>query len=100
MALSDADRAALLGDIGFHWGDAYVIDFDDQARQPRTAGPRSPPRRRHMDHPGTRPPEMFTAHRIGYPEHVLMAETTVQLREAIRKDYFAWMAGLRERMST
>jgi hypothetical protein len=73
MALSDAGKAALLGDIGFHWGDAYVIDFNG---------------------------EMFAAHRIGYPEHILMAETTVHLREAIRKDYFAWMAGLRERMST
>jgi hypothetical protein len=73
VALSEADKAALLGEIGFHWDSAYSLDHDG---------------------------EVFTAARIGYPEHILTAETTAELRQAIRSDYFAWMAGLRERMST
>jgi hypothetical protein len=69
---SETDKAQLQ-DIGFHWGEAYVVG---------------------------RSGEVYTAHRIGYPEHVIRAESAAELRHGIRSDYFAWMAGLRERMFT
>jgi hypothetical protein len=42
----------------------------------------------------------FTASRKGYPEHVVTADSAEALRVKIRCDYFAWMATLRERMSS
>jgi hypothetical protein len=72
MDLTEADRAAL-EDIGFGWDTAYVLGRDG---------------------------EVYTAARIGAPHRVITADTTGGLREAIRSDYFAWMAGLSERMST
>ena len=73
MALSEADKAALVGSIAWHWDTAYLIDFDG---------------------------EVYSAARIGSPHHVLTAETANELREAIRSDYFEWMATLQERAST
>jgi hypothetical protein len=73
VALSEADKAALVGPVAWHWDTAYNIDHDG---------------------------EVFTAARIGSPNHVLTADSTQELREAIRRDYGAWCASLRERMST
>jgi hypothetical protein len=72
VALSKADQAAL-GEVAWHWDTAYVLAHDG---------------------------EVFTAARIGAPHMVLTADSAQGLREAIRTDYFAWMASLRERMST
>jgi hypothetical protein len=72
MEMSATDAAALQ-DIGFHWDTAYAIDSDG---------------------------EVYTAARIGSPHHVVTADTAAELREAIRRDYFAWLATLQERMPT
>jgi hypothetical protein len=72
MDLTEADRAALR-DSGFGWDTAYGLGHDG---------------------------EVYTALRLGTPHRVITADTTGELRAAIRSDYFAWMAGLRERMST
>ena len=73
MAELTVTDAAELRDIGWHWETAYKIDFDG---------------------------ETYSAARIGAPHHVVTAETASELRQGIRSDYFAWMAVLRERMST
>jgi hypothetical protein len=69
MEMSGADDAELR-DICWHWGKAYVLDYDG---------------------------ESYTATRIGLPDHVLTADTAAQLRRMIRSDYFEWLASLRER---
>lgn len=66
------EQLADLADVGFHWGDAYVFGCD-----------------------GTN----YTAHRRGYPDQVIIAGSPEELRDMIRKDYFAWCATLKERMS-
>jgi hypothetical protein len=58
--------------VAWHWDSAYNVAFSG---------------------------EVYTASRIGYPEHVLTAETTSELRQRIRLDYQGWQAGLRERSS-
>ncbi len=68
-----ATDAAELQDIGWHWDAACRISYDG---------------------------ETFTAARIGAPHHVLADDTATGLREQIRRDYYAWMASLREHMST
>lgn len=71
--LSDTDRASLLADLCWHWGEAYSLDTDGRS---------------------------YRAWRKGYPDDVLQAETAEELRLAIRKDYFQWLAALKERSST
>jgi hypothetical protein len=61
-----------LNDIGWHWDSAYTVGFDG---------------------------DVYTAARIGYPQHVLAADTTAGLRREIRADYQAWQASLNERSS-
>jgi hypothetical protein len=68
-----ATDAAELRDIGWHWETAYTIEYDG---------------------------EHFSATRLGSPEHKVTADSATELRTGIRTDYFAWMATLRERMST
>lgn len=70
-ALSQNDLAEM-GDIGFHWSDAYVVGCD-----------------------GTH----YTASRRGYPDHYLIATSPQELRVLLRQDYFRWLATLQERMS-
>jgi hypothetical protein len=69
--LTRAD-ATELNDIVWHWEKAYGITYDGAA---------------------------YSAARIGYPEHILTADTAGELRSLIRSDYRAWLAGLRERSS-
>jgi hypothetical protein len=72
MDLSEADRAEL-SDIGWHWGGAYYVG---------------------------RVADQYRATRKGYPDHYVTADTAAELRLAIRSDYFAWLATLREHAST
>ena len=67
MELSEHDRAELT-DIGWHWDGAYWIGHDG---------------------------ESFTAKRRG-TDHVVRAKSAPELRQEIRKDYFAWLAEIRE----
>ncbi|HUB38522.1 MAG TPA: hypothetical protein VMA72_06705 [Streptosporangiaceae bacterium] len=69
MEMSAADDAELR-DICWHWGTAYVLNYDG---------------------------ERYTATRVNSPDHVLSADTAAQLREMIRSDYFEWLESLRER---
>jgi hypothetical protein len=64
--------ASELSDIGWHWEKAYNVSNDGS---------------------------VYTAARIGYPEHVLTADTPSELRSMIRSDYLAWLASLIERSS-
>jgi hypothetical protein len=43
--------------------------------------------------------DVYVASQVGYPEHLLTAEGTAELRALIRDDYHAWMASLKERSS-
>jgi hypothetical protein len=61
-----------VNDLCFHWDEAYRIFFDG---------------------------ETYVAHRIGYPELLLTAEGTAELRQLIRADYHAWQSSLVERSS-
>lgn len=70
LSVADAQE---LRDIGWHSETAYVIGYNG---------------------------DNYTAERIGAPHHVVTADSATELRELIRKDYFAWCATLRERMST
>ena len=69
MEMSATDDAELR-DICWHWGTAYVLDYDG---------------------------ERYTATRADSPDHVLTADTAAQLRGMIRSDYFEWLASLQER---
>ena len=69
MEMSATDDAELR-DICWHWGAAYVLDYDG---------------------------ERYTATRADSPDHVLTADTAAQLRGMIRSDYFEWLASLEER---
>lgn len=64
--------AAELSDIAWHWEKAYKVSHDGL---------------------------VYAAARIGYPEHILTAETPSELRSMIRSDYLAWLASLAERSS-
>jgi hypothetical protein len=61
-----------LSDIAWHWEKAYNGSHDGS---------------------------VYAAARIGYPEHILTAETPSELRSMIRSDYLAWLASLAERSS-
>jgi hypothetical protein len=65
-------EAAELEDIGWHWEKAYEIARNGHG---------------------------YVAVRIGYPEHILTANTASELRSMIRSDYLAWLASLNERSS-
>ena len=67
-----ANEASQLNDLCWHWDAAYKISHAD---------------------------DLYVAHRIGYPEDLLTAETASDLRELIRKDYSKWQASLSERSS-
>jgi hypothetical protein len=69
--LTEADTSEL-SDIGWHWERAYTVSHDGN---------------------------VYAAARIGYPEHVLTADTPGELRSMIRSDYLAWLASLSERSS-
>ena len=71
MALTRGEASAL-NDIAWHWENAYVVSGEDG---------------------------VFTATRVGQPDHVLTAETPDQLRRKIRNDYSAWPSRLQERSS-
>ncbi len=64
--------ASELEDIAWHWEKAYKVS-----------------------HEGS----VYAAARIGFPEHVLTANTPGELRAMIRSDYLAWLASLKERSS-
>jgi hypothetical protein len=63
---------AELSEIAWHWEKAYNVSHDGS---------------------------VYTALRIGYPEHILTAGTASELRSMIRSDYLAWLATLSERSS-
>ena len=75
----------------------------------RTSGAEGGPGKRARRNPGTAPrPDpynvsfdgtIYSATRIGYPEHLLTADTATALRSLIRADYVAWLANLKERSS-
>jgi hypothetical protein len=64
--------ASELSEIAWHWEKAYKVSNDGG---------------------------VYVAARIGYPEHVLTADTPNALRSVIRSDYLAWLASLSERSS-
>jgi hypothetical protein len=69
MTKADASE---LGDIAWHWEEAYNVSHDAS---------------------------VYAAARIGYPEHIVTADTPSKLRSMIRSDYLAWLASLNERSS-
>lgn len=69
MTRADASE---LNDITWHWEQAYNVSFHGA---------------------------IYSAARIGYPEHLLTADTPTGLRSLIRADYLAWLASLKERSS-
>lgn len=58
-----------LNDIAWHWDTAYHISFDG---------------------------DVYVAYRMGYPEHLLTAWGTAELRQLIRADYQEWLSTLKE----
>jgi len=70
-AMTRAD-ASELNDIMWNWEKAYDIRYDDTT---------------------------YIASRLGYPEHLLTAETPSDLRSLIRSDYAAWLASLKQSSS-
>jgi hypothetical protein len=64
--------ASGLSEIAWHWEKAYNVSHDGS---------------------------VYLAVRIGYPEHILTANSQRELRSMIRSDYLAWLASLSERSS-